>query len=93
MGEQPTLTQNTASWLMFVQVSFVLALGLMIAGICIVPVTLWIKGYLAMGLFFTVSATLTLSKTLRDDHEAKKMVNRLHEVKTERMLKEFDLKG
>jgi hypothetical protein len=89
--EQPTLTQQTPAWLAFVQISFVLSLGLMIVGICLLPVDLWIRGYLGMGLFFTVSATITLSKTMRDEHEAKKIVNRIHEVKTEKMLQEFDL--
>jgi hypothetical protein len=29
-------------------------------------------------------------KTLRDDHEAKRLVNRLTEAKTERILREFE---
>ena len=93
MNEQPTMTQDSAGWQMFVQVAFVLSLGLMVTGIAILPVVLWVKGYMAMGLFFTVSSTLTLSKTVRDNHEAKRLVNRITEAKTERMLKEFDLKA
>lgn len=93
MEPQPRLNQQTPAWVAFTYLSFFLSLGLMSVGVCVLPVVLWIKGYLAMGLFFTVSATITLSKTLRDEHEAKKLVNRLHEVKTERMLKEFDLQG
>lgn len=90
--EQPTLSQNSGAWVFFTQASFVIAMGMMIMGIWVLPVVLWIKGYLAMGLFFTVASTITLSKTMRDDHEAKKLVNRIHEVKTEKMLREFDLK-
>jgi hypothetical protein len=90
---EPRLSQQTPAWVAFTVISFVLSLTLMVVGIWTMPVVLWIKGYLAMGLFFTVSATLTLSKTLRDEHEAKKLVNRIHEVKTERMLKEFDMQG
>jgi hypothetical protein len=93
MMEQPTMTQDSPAWQMFVQVAFVLSLGLMVAGIAILPVVLWVKGYMAMGLFFCVSSTLTLSKTVRDNHEAKRLVNRITEAKTERMLKEFDLKA
>lgn len=89
--EQPTLNQDTPAWVFFTQISFVMALVAMVGGIWILPVVLWIKGYLLMGLFFTVSSTITLSKTMRDSHESKKIVNRLTEVKTERMLKEFDL--
>jgi hypothetical protein len=89
--EQPTLTQQSPAWLAFVHISFVLSLALMIIGIAILPVDLWIRGYLAIGMLFTVSATINLSKTMRDEHEAKKIVNRLQEVKTEKILKEFDL--
>ena len=89
----PTLGQDTAAWRAFVSVSFAISLGLMVVGIWVLPVVLWIKGYLAMGLFFMVSSTLTLSKTLRDQHEAQKIVNRVSEAKTERLLKEFDLKS
>ena len=91
--EQPTLNQSSPSWLAFVNIAFVISLGLMVAGIFFLPVDWWMRGYLLMGLFFTVSATITLSKTMRDDHEAKKIVHRLGEIKTERLLKEFDLKG
>ena len=89
--EQPTLNQDTPAWVFFTQISFAMALMAMAGGIWILPVVLWIKGYLFMGLFFTVSSTITLSKTMRDSHESKKIVNRITEVKTERMLKEFDL--
>ena len=65
---------------------------MMCIGIWVLPVDLWIKGYLAMGLFFTVGSTVTLSKTVRDNHEARKFVNKIAEVKTERMLQEFELK-
>lgn len=93
MEQTPNLTQDTPAWRTFVCVSFAIALGLMVIGICLLPVALWIRGYLAMGLFFTVSSTLTLSKTLRDQHEASKIVNRISEARTERILKEFDLKA
>jgi len=89
--EQPALNQDSPAWIAFTQFSFVLSLIAMGTGIWILPVVLWVKGYLLMGLLFTVSSTITVSKTMRDSHEAKKIVNRIAEVKTERMLKEFDL--
>ena len=36
------------------------------------PVELWIKGYLIMGLFFTIGSSFTLSKMIRDRHEAER---------------------
>jgi hypothetical protein len=42
-----------------------------------------------MGSMFVVGSTITLAKTLRDDHEARRLVNRISEAKTERLLKEY----
>ena len=91
MHEQPTISQDSPAWVAFTQISFVIALTAMTSGICVLPETIWIKGFLLMGLYFCVSATLTLSKTMRDNHEAKKLVNRISDAKTERILKEFEL--
>lgn len=84
--------QDTPAWLFFVHVAFVISSGLTGLGIYVLPVSLWIKGYLIMGLFFTVGSTITLCKTLRDHHEGRKLVNRLNEVKTEKILNEYVLK-
>lgn len=87
--EQPAIHQDTLAWVVFVHLAFALSLGLTGVGIYVLPVGLWIKGYLAMGLFFTVASTITMSKTLRDRHENKKLVSRLDAVKTEKLLNEF----
>jgi hypothetical protein len=86
--EVPGIHQESPAWIAYVHISFVLSIMLMCIGIWVLPVTLWIKGYLAMGMFFAVSSSLSLSKTLRDQHEARKLINR---VSTAKMLKEFDL--
>ena len=88
---EPTINQQSPAWLAFVQISFALSLILMIVGICYLPVELWIRGYLGMGLFFVVSSTITLSKTMRDEHEGKKILNKVAEIKTEKILKEYDM--
>jgi hypothetical protein len=90
---QPTLTQDSPAWLAFVWISFVLALLFMAAGIYWVPVDPWIRGYLAIGLLFAVGSSFSLAKTVRDRHETEKLVNRISEVKTERLLQDFELKS
>jgi len=47
------------------------------------------KGYLALNSLFMVSATIMLSKTLRDEHETSKLSNRINEAKTNKILKEY----
>jgi hypothetical protein len=88
--EEPGIHHDSGAWVFFVHAAFLVSLALMVAGIYALPVDLWIRGYLAMGLFFTVSSTVTLSKTLRDRHESERLVNRLKSVKTERLLHEYE---
>ena len=61
-------------------------------GIYQLPTELWVKGYMTMGLFFCVGSSFTLAKTVRDNHESRKLINRVTEVKTERMLQDYELK-
>ncbi|MEZ5581945.1 MAG: hypothetical protein R3F37_03430 [Candidatus Competibacteraceae bacterium] len=46
--------------------------------------------YGAMGTLFVVGSTFTFAKTVRDEFEAKKLINRIQDAKTERMLKDHD---
>jgi len=57
------------------------------------PADMWIKGYLLMGMLFTVGSTFTLAKTLRDQHEAQKLIHKISNAKTEKMLKELEMSG
>ena len=90
--ETPQLQQDSAAWRLFVQTAFVISVGLMCVGIWQLPVNIWIRGFLGMGLFFTVSSTLTLAKTMRDQHESSKLIKRLTDAKTEKMIHEYEIK-
>ncbi len=90
--EPPQIQQDSTAWRFFVQVSFVISLTLMAVGIWELPVNIWIRGFLGMGLFFTVSSTIVLTKTMRDDHESQKLIKRLTNAKTEKMLHEYEIK-
>ncbi len=92
MNEHPTLRQDTPAWRMYVWISFAVSTGLTGLGIVNMPANFWIKGYLVMGLFFTVGSTFTLAKTLRDHTEGQKLINRFTDAKTERILSEYELR-
>ncbi|MEM7346150.1 MAG: YiaA/YiaB family inner membrane protein [Chloroflexota bacterium] len=91
MKDVRAIQQDSPAWKFFVVVSFVIALGSTSLGVLILPIDFWVKGYIAMGLYFTLSSTFILSKTLRDSHEASKLVNKISEARTSKMLKDFDL--
>lgn len=90
--DRPTINENTAAWMAFVWISFGISVFLMSCGIYQLPTELWVKGYMTMGLFFCVGSSFTLAKTVRDNHESRKLINRVTEVKTERMLQDYELK-
>lgn len=90
--ERPSINENTPAWMAFVWISFGISIVLMSAGIYQLPAELWVKGYMTMGMFFCVGSSFTLAKTVRDNHESRKLINRVTEVKTERMLQDYELK-
>ena len=77
---------HSQSWIVFTYVSFAAALAMVIGGIVLMPLDLAMKGYLAMGVVTLIQCCITLTKTIRDNDEASKLVNRLEDAKTERLL-------
>ena len=82
---QPVL-HHSQSWIVFTYVSFVAALAMVVVGVILMPLDLAMKGYLAMGVAMLIQSCITLTKTLRDSDEAGKLVNRIEDARTERLL-------
>lgn len=80
--------KHSQAWVVQSWASFLLATSIMTVGIVYLPVNSWIKGYLGMGLAFTISSTMSLSKTVRDEHEAKKLISKVDEARVEKLLAE-----
>ncbi len=81
-----SLRTDSAAWLFFVKASWVAAVAV---GTAYLPVNLWAKGYMAMGILFAMGTSFTLAKTMRDQHEAERWINRITEAKTEKILQEY----
>ena len=77
---------HSQSWIAFTYASFVAALAMVVSGIVLMPLDLAMKGYLAMGVVMVIQSCITLTKTVRDNDEAGKLVSRLEDAKTERLL-------
>lgn len=80
---------DSPSWVFFVKASFVCAIGGMIFGVAIMPIEIWMRGYMILGTLFLTGSTFTLAKTLRDQFEGAKLVNQLAQARTEKLLKEY----
>ncbi|UBF23677.1 hypothetical protein K9N68_18060 [Kovacikia minuta CCNUW1] len=81
---------HSASWIFQTWASFAISITATAMGILYLPVDSWIKGYLGMGLMFSIGSTISLSKTVRDMHESSKFLNRIDEAKLEKLLAEYD---
>ena len=88
--EQQISNMNSNGWNFFVRACFAISLGAMGIAIIFLPVTIWIKGYLAMGTLMVITTSIMLSKAVRDEFESKKLINRINDARTERMLQEMD---
>lgn len=80
---------DSPGWIFFVKISFACALGGMLFGLTVMPVEIWMRGYMILGTLFLTGATFTLAKTLRDQFEGGKLVNKLAQARTEKLLKEY----
>ncbi len=90
--ERPPISENSAGWMACVWISFAASISITSLGIFNLPVDHWIQGFMAMGLLFSVGSSFTLSKTVRDNHESRKLINRVSEAKTEKILHDYELK-
>ncbi len=84
------IQKDTAAWQLFVWVNFTLAVMATGFGVLFLPIDFWFKGYMAMGLLFTIGSTFSLAKAIRDEHEAKKLINKIEQARTEKILKELN---
>lgn len=87
MKEIPT-TSHSHAWIVQTWVSFAISTSAMAIGILYLPVDGWIKGYLGMGMAFTLGSTISLTKTVRDEHEAKRLLAKVDEARVEKLLAE-----
>jgi hypothetical protein len=80
--------QHSSAWVTFTYVSFAGAAFMVAIGVFYLPIDLWMKGYLSMGIIMLIQSCVTLTKTVRDMHERGKVVNRIEDAKAERLLME-----
>jgi hypothetical protein len=82
----PQSAQHSSGWVAFTYASFAGSVVMVALAIIFLPLDIWIKGYFAMGMAMLVQSSITVTKTLRDQHETAKLVNRIEDAKTERLL-------
>jgi len=84
MSNQPL--KHSPAFVAFCYASFVASVVMLGGGVLFMPIDHWMKGFLAMGVAMLVQSCITVTKTVRDNHEAEKLLNRIEDAKTERLL-------
>ncbi|MBA2280488.1 MAG: hypothetical protein H0W25_04525 [Acidimicrobiia bacterium] len=85
-----THTEHSAAWHFQTIVSFVVSFGGLLLGVAYLPADPWQKAFLAVAALYSITSAISMSKTLRDEHEAKRIVSRVDSAKLDRFLAEQD---
>ena len=87
MSSQP---KPSAAFYLQSIVSFGISLAAVVIGILSLPVGIWMRGFLAVGLLYVVTSTFTLAKVVRDHQEASSVHGRIDQARVEKLLSEHD---
>ncbi len=84
--QQMNTQRDSNAWILQTWLAFIMSIGMTTTGIIFLPVDVWVKGFMGMGLGFTVGSTFSLAKTQRDIHESTRLTSKIEEAKVEQIL-------
>ena len=82
--------KHSSAWMNFSILGFVIAAGMMAGGIFYLEASFSAKGFFAMAAIMLVHTSITLTKSMRDNQESSKLVNKIEEAKTEKLLMDIN---
>ncbi|PYC83802.1 hypothetical protein C7C46_08650 [Streptomyces tateyamensis] len=82
--------RTTSAYYVQAVLSFALAAGGLSVGVAYLPVSAWMRAFLALGLLYTVTSAFTLAKVIRDRQETGDLVSRVDQARLEKLLAEHD---
>jgi hypothetical protein len=85
--------KHSDAWTLFTIVSFCIAAAMMAGGIFFLEASFAAKGFYAMSAIMLVQSSITVTKTLRDKEESKRMINKIEDAKTEKLLMDIHNRG
>lgn len=84
------MQRHSDAWVKFSYLSFIVSCVMMAGGLVLAPIDLAMKGYIAMAAVMVIQTTVNLTKTMRDNHESDRLLNKLEDAKTERLLRDVE---
>jgi hypothetical protein len=87
---KPIQPSQTSAFYLQAILSFALSMTAMTIAIVYLPSAGWIRAFLALGLLYLVTSTVTLCKVVRDRQELSDVTNRVDQARLDKLLAEHD---
>jgi len=87
---KPIQPSQTAAYYVQAIVSFAISLTAMGFAVVYLPAAGWVRAFLALGLLYVVTSTITLSKVIRDRQELSDVTNRVDQARLDKLLTDHD---
>ncbi|MFC0115802.1 YiaA/YiaB family inner membrane protein [Kibdelosporangium aridum] len=84
------MPRNTPAFFAQAVASFAIALVAVTVGILMLPVDPWVRGFLSLGLLYTVTSAFTLAKCIRDKQEDSSVSKRVDQARLDKLITEHD---
>jgi hypothetical protein len=81
---------HSGAWVAFNYANLAVALAMTVGGVFFLPLEIWIKGYMLMGIAMLLSSAISVTKTIRDVQESGRLLNKIEDAKTEQLLMRMD---
>jgi hypothetical protein len=87
---KPIQPSQTSAFYLQAILSFGISMTAMTIAIVYLPAAGWIRAFLALGLLYLVTSTVTLCKVVRDRQELSVVTNRVDQARLDKLLAEHD---
>lgn len=87
---KPIQPSQTNAFYLQAIASFGISMTAMTIAIVYLPAAGWIRAFLALGLLYLVTSTVTLCKVVRDRQELSVVTNRVDQARLDKLLAEHD---
>jgi hypothetical protein len=91
MTSTPLRPRTTAAYYAQASISFGVSLFAVFVGIAYLPLGMWPRAFLALGVMYTVTSAFTLAKCVRDRQEETEVVSRVDQARLDKLLTEQDV--
>ncbi|HLL64834.1 MAG TPA: YiaA/YiaB family inner membrane protein [Micromonosporaceae bacterium] len=86
----PVPSKTTTAFFVQSIISFAVSLIAMSFAVFYLPVGVWERAFLGLGLLYVVTSSFTLAKCIRDQQDTSTVVNRVDQARLDKLLSDHD---